>query len=196
MANYKAKYISGDPNDVSKSFYITFELYRDGVLLEKFIDASQGSGFVGSYTYKKEAKEIYIESNSYFYNGFGEWGNMGTLLLPVKYNLPVNDIEKNVKINIEGYTFPPSPTPPAAPAAKPTGEIKKFIDIVNSELNTVISALESKKTEIKKVYDEAIKITSLKTTKWPLLPPQYKESDPNIKTIGDLFKYTLLLPSL
>jgi hypothetical protein len=190
MANYKAKYISGDPNAASKDFVITFELYRNDILLEKFIDAYQGSGFIPAYVYKPDTKEIYIESNSYFYNGFGEWGNTGTLLLPVKYNLPVNDIEKNVKINIEGYTFPPVSTPPAPAAAKPTGEIKKFIDSVNSDINILVSSLESKKAEIKKVYDEAIKITSLKTTKWPFVPPQYTESDPNVKTIGDLFKYT------
>lgn len=75
-------------------------------------------------------------------------------------------------------------------ANQPTGEIKKFIDSINSDINILVSSLESKKTEIKKVYDEAIKITSLKTTKWPFVPPQYTESDPNVKTIGDLFKYT------
>lgn len=180
MAIYKAKFISGDPTDGSKDFQIIFELYRDGVLLSKYVDASQGSGFVPAYTYDESKKEIYIKSEDYFYSSFGGlWGNEGT-----KYNLPVNDIDKGVKINIEGYVFPEKPANP--PAASPTGDIKVFIDAFNAELEKVYTKATTDLGPWKKAREEAIKITKLRMGTWPV--------DPTVKTIGDLFAYVFFDP--
>jgi putative chitinase len=175
MANYKAKFISGDPNDGSKDFQITFELYRDGVLLSKYVDAFIGSGFIPTYSYNESKKEIYIKAEDYFYDGFGAWGREGT-----KYNLPTNDISKYEKINIEGYVFPEKPVNP--PAAPPTGDIKAFIDAFNKDFDLKLKSLLDDQQNYKNVYADAIKITTPKEGPWP--------NDPKVVTIGDLFKYT------
>jgi hypothetical protein len=173
MANYKAKFISGDPNDGTKDFSITFELYRDDILISKYIDSFQGSGLVGAYTYKKSTKEIYIKADDYFYDAFGAWGREGT-----KYNLPINDISKDDKINIEGYVFPEEPSTPT----NPTGDIKIFVDAFNTEFDKEIKSLSDLQSTLKNTYSEAIKISTPRTSTWP--------KDASVVTIGDLFKYT------
>lgn len=173
MANYKAKFISGDPNDGTKDFSITFELYRDDILINKYIDSFQGSGLVGAYTYKKATKEIYIKADDYFYDAFGAWGREGT-----KYNLPINDISKDDKINIEGYVFPEEPSTPT----NPTGDIKIFVDAFNTEFDKEIKSLSDLQSTLKNTYSEAIKISTPRTSTWP--------KDASVVTIGDLFKYT------
>jgi hypothetical protein len=175
MENYKAKFISGDPNDGTKDFQITFELYRDGVLLHKYVDAFIGSGFIPAYSYNESKKEIYIKAEDYFYDSFGAWGREGT-----KYNLPTNDISKYEKINIEGYVFPEKPANP--PDAPPTGDIKAFIDNFNKDFDLKLKSLLDDQQNYKNVYADAIKITTPKEGPWP--------NDPKVVTIGDLFKYT------
>jgi hypothetical protein len=173
MGDYKAKFISGDPEYGPNDFQITFELYRNGVLLNKYVDALQGSGFVPTYTYKKATKEIYIRAQDYFYDGFNSWGREGT-----KYNIPANDIDKYEFINIEGYVFPESSTEPSATS---TGDIKIFIDAFNKDFDVEIKQLVDAQQNYKNVYADAIKITTPKEGPWP--------NDPKVVTIGDLFKY-------
>jgi hypothetical protein len=64
----------------------------------------------------------------------------------------------------------------------PTGDIKIFIDKFNSELDKAIKDLDTISSNLKNIYSDAIKITTPRTGSWP--------KDENVKTIGDLFKYT------
>lgn len=67
-------------------------------------------------------------------------------------------------------------------ATAPTGDIKIFVDTFNKEFDTEIKFLSDKLNNLKNVYNDAIKITTPRTSTWP--------KDENVKTIGDLFKYT------
>ena len=64
----------------------------------------------------------------------------------------------------------------------PTGDIKIFVDIFNSEFDKELKILSGLQENLKNIYSDAIKITTPRTGTWP------KEA--NIVTIGDLFKYT------
>lgn len=64
----------------------------------------------------------------------------------------------------------------------PTGDIKIFIDTFNKEFDNEIKKLNDDLVNLKNIYADAIKISTPKTTTWP--------KDENVKTIGDLFKYT------
>jgi hypothetical protein len=67
-----------------------------------------------------------------------------------------------------------------------TGDIKKFIDAFNAELEKVYTKATTDLGPWKKAREEAIKITKLRTGTWPV--------DPAVKTIGDLFAYVFFDP--
>ena len=62
-----------------------------------------------------------------------------------------------------------------------TGDIKKFIDAFNSELEKVYTSSSANLGPWKKNREESIKITKLRKGTWP--------EDTSVKTIGDLFAY-------
>jgi hypothetical protein len=67
-----------------------------------------------------------------------------------------------------------------------TGEIKKFIDAFNAELEKIYKDESTKLGPWKNKREEAIKITKPRLGTWPV--------DPAVKTIGDLFAYVFFDP--
>jgi len=67
-------------------------------------------------------------------------------------------------------------------ATAPTGDIKVFIDAFNKDFDAHLKSLLDAQQNYKNVYADAIKITTPKNGPWP--------NDPNVVTIGDLFRYT------
>ena len=67
-------------------------------------------------------------------------------------------------------------------ATAPTGDIKVFIDAFNKDFDAHLKSLLDAQQNYKNVYADAIKITTPKEGPWP--------NDPNVVTIGDLFRYT------
>jgi len=67
-----------------------------------------------------------------------------------------------------------------------SGEIKKFIDAFNAELEKLYTEATTKLGPWKKAREEAIKITKPRIGVWPV--------DPAVKTIGDLFAYVFFDP--
>ena len=67
-----------------------------------------------------------------------------------------------------------------------TGDIKKFIDAFNAELEKIYTSETTKLGPWKKAREEAIKITKPRKGTWPV--------DPSVKTIGDLFAYVFFDP--
>lgn len=65
---------------------------------------------------------------------------------------------------------------------KPTGDIKVFIDKFNIEFDKKTKELSKNQENLKNIYNDAISISKPRTSTWP--------KDENVKTIGDLFKYT------
>lgn len=64
----------------------------------------------------------------------------------------------------------------------PTGDIKIFIDTFNTEFDKKTKELSKNQENLKNIYNDAISISKPRTSTWP--------KDENVKTIGDLFKYT------
>ena len=67
-----------------------------------------------------------------------------------------------------------------------SGEIKKFIDAFNTELEKLYTEATTNLGPWKKAREEAIKITKPRIGVWPV--------DPAVKTIGDLFAYVFFDP--
>lgn len=67
-----------------------------------------------------------------------------------------------------------------------TGDIKKFIDAFNAELEKVYTKATTDLGPWKKAREEAVKITKPRMGTWPV--------DPAVKTIGDLFAYVFFDP--
>ena len=67
-------------------------------------------------------------------------------------------------------------------ATLPTGDIKVFIDAFNKDFDDLIKKSTDNQNNLKNIYADAIKISTPRTGTWP--------KDENVKTIGDLFKYT------
>ena len=86
-------------------------------------------------------------------------------------------------------------------AQAPTGDIKIFIDAFNKDFDIKLKSLLDAQQNYKNIYADAIKITTPKKGRWPLVAgnivdtntgtsTDFAQSDPKVVTIGDLFKYT------
>jgi lysozyme len=86
-------------------------------------------------------------------------------------------------------------------AQSPTGDIKIFIDAFNKDFDMKLKSLLDAQQNYKNIYADAIKITTPKKGRWPLVAgnivdtntgtsTDFAQSDPKVVTIGDLFKYT------
>lgn len=63
-----------------------------------------------------------------------------------------------------------------------SGDIKIFVDVFNIEFEKKLKQLTDLQINIKNIYEDAIKLTQPRYSSWP--------KDSNVKTIGDLFKYS------
>ena len=61
------------------------------------------------------------------------------------------------------------------------GDIKKFVENFNTELEKAIKKAEEGRDSYKNIYNECIALTASRVGLWP--------EDPSVKTIGDLYKY-------
>ena len=95
-----------------------------------------------------------------------------------------------------------STTTTTTEATAPTGDIKVFIDAFNKDFDIKLKSLLDAQQNYKNIYADAIKISTPKKGRWPLVASDIVDtntgavdtsqlgSDPKVVTIGDLFKYT------